>query len=137
MKGHYIARTLTALTWIALIAYSIWLWTQQAVVAADATNPMMNTFLLVLILLLGVYFVSLVARPEWVPNNRWMLAVLGVIIIIAAEALLQDNPATRVYTKDVLKIIGACLVITGPMKLLLTKEAEQKKFMQDVEIIEV
>jgi hypothetical protein len=48
---------------------------QQAVVVTDA-DPIMNTVLLVLVLVLGVYFIAMVARPEWVPNNRWMLAVL-------------------------------------------------------------
>jgi len=73
---------------------------------------MMNTLLLSLILLLGVYFIALVARPEWVPNNRWMLAVLGVIVIVTADAWLLDKPVANVYTKDTLKIIGAFLVIT-------------------------
>jgi hypothetical protein len=86
---------------------------------------------------LGVYFIALVARPEWVPNNRWMLAVLWIILILVAEAMLQDDPTTHIYLKDIVKIIGAFLVITWPMKLLLTKEAEQKKFMEEVEIIEV
>ncbi len=119
-----------------LIAYSIWLRMQQAVIVTDA-DPLMNTLLLVLILVLGVYFIALVARPEWVPNNRWMLAVLWIILIILAEAMLQDDATKFVYTKDILKVIGAFLVITWPMKLLLTKEAEQKKFMEEVQIIEV
>ena len=108
----------------------------QAVVVTDA-NPLMNTVLLVLILVLGVYFVALVARPEWVPNNRWMLAVLWIILILVAEAMLQDDASMHIYVQDIIKIIWAFLVITWPMKLLLTKEAEQKKFMEEVEIIEV
>lgn len=136
MKGHYIARTLTWLTGVWLIAYSIWLWMQQAVVVTDA-DPIMNTVLLVLVLVLGVYFIAMVARPEWVPNNRWMLAVLWIILILVAEAMLQDDPTTNIYLQDIVKIIWAFLVITWPMKLLLTKEAEQKKFMEEVEIIEV
>jgi hypothetical protein len=86
---------------------------------------------------LGVYFIAMVARPEWVPNNRWMLAVLWIILILVAEAMLQDDPTTNIYLQDIVKIIWAFLVITWPMKLLLTKEAEQKKFMEEVEIIEV
>jgi len=109
---------------------------QQAVVVIDA-DPIMNTVLLVLVLVLGVYFIALVARPEWVPNNRWMLAVLWIILILVAEAMLQDDPMTNIYLQDIVKIIWAFLVITWPMKLLLTKEAEQKKFMEEVEIIEV
>ena len=136
MKGHYIARTLTWLTGVWLIVYTIWLWMHQAVVVTDA-NPLMNTVLLVLILVLGVYFVALVARPEWVPNNRWMLAVLWIILILVAEAMLQDDASMHIYVQDIIKIIWAFLVITWPMKLLLTKEAEQKKFMEEVEIIEV
>ena len=136
MKGHYIARTLTWLTGVWLIAYTVWLWMQQAVVVTD-TDPIMNTLLLVLVLVLGVYFIALVARPEWVPNNRWMLAVLWIILILVAEAMLQDDPSTNIYLQDIVKIIWAFLVITWPMKLLLTKEAEQKKFMEEVEIIEV
>jgi hypothetical protein len=66
-----------------------------------------------------------------------MLAVVGIVIIFVAQSLFLDTPEQYIYLKDILKIIGASLVITGPMKLLTTKEAEQKKFMDEVEIIEV
>ena len=58
-------------------------------------------------------------------------------MIVFAHNILIDNPEQYSFLKDSMKIIGAMLVITWPMKLLITKEAEQAKMMQDVEIIEV
>lgn len=136
MKGHYIARTLTWLTWVGLILYVIWLWTQQAVVVTEAQLAL-NVVALSAVLFLGVYFLAVVARPEYAPNNRWMLAVLWVVLIILSNSMLQDNASAHIYLQDILKIIGAMLVITWPMKLLMTKEAQEKKFMEEAQIIEV
>jgi len=136
MKGHYIARTFTGLIGVFLIGYTIWLRMQQTIIVADGQEAQ-NMLFLALVLFLGVYFVYIVARPTAAPSNRWMLAVLWLVIILVAEAFLQDNPETSSYLKDILKIVGAMLVITWPMKLLITKEAEEKKYMEEVEIIEV
>lgn len=121
---------------MGLILYTIWLYTQQLAIVPEGQGSL-NMLMLVLILLLGFYFLILVAQPQFAPNNRWMLAVIGVLVIITAESMLQDDASNHIYLQDILKIIGALLVITGPMKLLVTKESQHKKFMQEVEIIEV
>lgn len=136
MKGHYIARALTGLTWVWLVLYTIWLRTQQAVVVTEAQLAL-NVAVLSAVLILGVYFLAVVARPEYAPNNRWMLAVLWVVLIVLSDRMLQDTPSAHIYLQDILKIIGAMLVITWPMKLLMTKEAQEKKFMEEAQIIEV
>lgn len=66
-----------------------------------------------------------------------MLAIIGLVLIYFAHTTLLDTPEKGIYLRDIVKILGAFLAITGPMKLLVTKEAEQAKFMEEVEIIEV
>ncbi len=109
---------------------------QQALIVAEGQESL-NVLFLALSLFLGVYFVVIVARPIYAPNNRRMLALLWVVVIACAHYFLQDRPESSIYLQDILKIVGALLVITWPMKLLITKEAEEKKFMEEVEIIEV
>lgn len=136
MKEHYIARTLAGLTGVWLLIYCGWLRTQKAMLAADG-HMMTNIAVFVACALVGVYLLAMVIRPQFAPSNRWLLAIVGIAVIIGAEAWLQDTPEKFVYIQDVMKIVGAALVITWPMKLLNTKAAEEKKFMEQVEIIEV
>lgn len=97
----------------------------------------MNMIAYGVIILFGIYLVAIVANPLLAPTKRRPLLVLWVIVIIFAELMLVDTVSEYAFLKDILKIIGAMLVITWPMKLLTTKEAEQAKMMQDIEIIEV
>lgn len=57
--------------------------------------------------------------------------------MLLAHLYLLDDATKHVYMQDILKVIGVALIITGPMKLLLTPQAQQKKYMEEVEIIEV
>lgn len=100
----------------------------------DAT---MNIVSYVIVLLFGVYLVAIVANPLLAPTKRRPLSLLWIIVIVFAHLMLIDTVAEYAFLRDILKIIGAMLAITWPMKLLTTKEAEQAKMMQDVEIIEV
>lgn len=99
--------------------------------------PSISLILLIVTILFGIRLVALVGRPTLVPTNRRLLLCVGILVIVIAHSTLTDDPAKYIYLKDILKIVGAALVITGPMKMLNTPEAEQKKMMEDVEIIEV
>lgn len=106
-------------------------------VVAYTEENMMNSIAFGVVLLFGIYLVAIVANPLFVPTKRRPLSLLWIFVIVFAHNILIDNPEQYSFLKDSMKIIGAMLVITWPMKLLTTKEAEQAKMMQDVEIIEV
>ena len=96
-----------------------------------------NIAILGIVMLLAVYLLLIVLFPQFAPTNRRSIALLGVMCILFAEQMLVDDASQGVYLKDLVKILGALLAITGPMKLLVTAETEQAKFDKEVQIIEV
>lgn len=109
MKTH-IFRTIRILALAAFIAYVVWLYIMQA----QLVWPMFSAYniaafvglWLVLVFLLVAAFV-----PTLLPDNRRSVALFGIALILCAHYYLIDTPALHIYTSDLLKILGLCLVI--------------------------
>lgn len=121
---------------VSLFLYAGWLLFIGAVVTTNG-NAMLSIGILVAVMLFGLYLLGIVLQPQRAPNNRWMLLAVGVSVILFAEGLLLDMPWQSIYVQDILKVVGMLLVVTGPMKLLVTKKVAHDKYMKEVEIIEV
>jgi hypothetical protein len=135
-KQHIIARVVVFLFGLGVGLYSIRLLIgQENVTMYDQQS--FSLLALIFVLLVALYLIALTLRPRLVPTNRRALAVIGLVLIYFAHTTLLDTPEKNIYLRDIIKILGAFLAITGPMKLLVTKETEEAKFMEDVEIIEV
>jgi exosortase/archaeosortase len=135
-KQHIIARVVVFLFGLGVGLYSIRLLIgQENVTMYDQQS--FSLLALIFVLLVALYLIALTLRPRLVPTNRRALAVIGLVLIYFAHTTLLDTPEKSIYLRDIIKILGAFLAITGPMKLLVTKETEEAKFMEDVEIIEV
>lgn len=63
--------------------------------------------------------------------------MIGIGIMLLAEALLVDNIDQQVYLQDVMKVVAVFFIIAGPTKLLISKKMAAKKESENVEIIEV
>ena len=132
---HLIARIFFFIVALALALYTGRLLMTQAI--ATSYTDWKNIAILGIVMLLAVYLLLIVLFPQFAPTNRRSIALLGVMCILFAEQMLVDDASQGVYLKDLVKILGALLAITGPMKLLVTAETEQAKFDKEVQIIEV
>lgn len=130
------AKTLLLLIGWWLIAYTIRLWTQQAVLVADGMEQY-NMIAYVYLSIIGIYLLALAVVESIVPNNRRSLLVLWLALIITSHLYLSDSPELRIYIWDIVKLIWVFLVITWPTKFFISKKYQEKKFEQEVEIIEV
>ncbi len=118
-----------------LIAYAIWLRINHFPVTAGLQH--MTDIALIAAIVVGAWLLLAVIRPSMLPQNRWAIGVVGLIIIILAEMQLSDDPSRHIYLKDFAKVIGVFLVIVGPMKLLIPKKVQQEMEDKNVEVIEV
>lgn len=87
---------------------------------------------LVLVFLLVAAFV-----PTLLPDNRRSVALFGIALIVCAHYYLIDTPALHIYTSDLLKILGLCLVIAWPTRMLVPESVREERAQKNVEIIEV
>ncbi|USN55861.1 MAG: hypothetical protein H6765_04775 [Candidatus Peribacteria bacterium] len=128
-------KTLTLLLGFALLTYVVWLLSIGAQVTND--TGAINIVLLVACLVIALYLVAINFFPTWIPHNRWSLGMIGIGIMLLAEALLVDNIDQQVYLQDVMKVVAVFFIIAGPTKLLISKKMAAKKESENVEIIEV
>ncbi len=126
-----------AVIWVGLIWYVVWLYMQWSIVAGQ-NFVQYNVSFLILALILGMYLIWIsVFTYLCLPDNRWSLMMLWIAIIWIAEVYFLDNPEVHVYLADILKLVWVILVIVWPSKALVSKAYEEKKFEEEIEIIEV
>ncbi len=92
---------------------------------------------LIVCAIVGFLLIVAAIKPALLPQNRWSIAVVGIIIILLAQSQLSDDPSRYVFLQDIMKVIGVYLIIVGPMKLLIPKSVQEEVAQKDVEIIEV
>lgn len=64
------------------------------------------------------------------------LIVIGLVLILLGHYVLLNDPTTRVYVGDLVKVFGVAITLMGPTGLLITHEAKKKQQESKMEIIE-
>lgn len=122
--------------WIALLAYTIRLWTTGAVIInSDLSDYNMVAYIYVAVI--ALFVVAIVVAEMILPDNRRSLFLLWVWILFTSHLYLTDDPTTSVYLKDILKLFWVFFIIAGPTKMLISEAYEEKKFEEEIEVIEV
>lgn len=130
-----VVKIITFLIGAALIAYTGWLWIGNLPVTSGLIH--VSKIALIICAIVGFLLIIAAMRPALLPQNRWSIAVVGIIIIMLAHSQLSDDPSRYIFLKDVMKVIGVYLIIVWPMKLLIPKKIQEEVAQKDVEIIEV
>ena len=66
---------------------------------------------LIVCAIVGFLLIVAALKPALLPQNRWSIAVFGIIMILLAQSQLSDDPSRYVFLKDIIKVIGVYLII--------------------------
>lgn len=130
-----VVKIITFLIGAGLIAYTGWLWVGNLPVTSGLIH--VTRMALIVCAIVGFLLIVATLKPALLPQNRWSIAVVGIIIILLAQSQLSDDASRYIFLKDIMKVIGVYLIIVGPMKLLIPKKVQEEVAQKDVEIIEV
>jgi len=132
----YLIKIIVALIWAAVAWYAVWLHLQDASLmqAWWEGNEMIA---IIFVVVIWLFLLWAAVKESMLPNNRRGILLFGVGVIWSAHVYLLDSPEQMVYLRDVMKLVWVFLCIAGPMKLLQSAKYEEKKFEQEVEVIEV
>lgn len=132
----YIIKIILFLIWAGIVWYSIWLYLGgQQVVPAGMES--INLTAIIFVVIIWLFLLAVIVRESLLPDNRRGVLLLWVGIIRASHIYLADSPADMVYLRDIMKLVGVFLCIVWPMKLLTTDWYAEKKFEEEMEVIEV
>lgn len=123
------------LIWVGVAWYAAWLFTQGQTVVLDFYE-WYNIPILIGAILLGLYLAIWVVMPRVFPTGRWTILFFGVCLVLVAYYIMQDNPSQQIYLRDILRILGAVLMIVWPMKLLIPSGVIKAQEDKSIEIIE-
>jgi len=104
-----VVKIITFLIGAALIAYTGWLWIGNLPVTSGLIH--VSKIALIICAIVGFLLIIAAMRPALLPQNRWSIAVVGIIIIMLAHSQLSDDPSRYIFLKDVMKVIGVYLII--------------------------
>lgn len=129
-----VMKTITSIIWFGLFVYVWWLFMQgqQVTVSSDT-----NIIALILCIVVAVFLLILVFRPRLVTTNRWVLWIIGILVILSASYWLADNADQMIYLRDIMILVWVYITITGPTKLLIPQKVQEALADEKVEIIEV
>lgn len=129
-------KLITLLLGAGLIAYAVRLCLRDASVM-QAWWEGWDMMALIFVWLIWLFLVLIVFWESILPNNRRWVLLLGIGLIWSAHVYLADSPENMVYLQDIMKLVWVFLCIAWPTKSLQSKNYEQKKFDDEVEVIEV
>ncbi len=132
----YIVKILLAIIAVWVIGYAWRLLKEDATVVSEGMEQF-NDIALYFVLAIWLFLLASVVKESLLPNNRWSVLLLWIAIIRASHVYLQDSPEAQVYLKDIMKLVWVFLCITWPMKLLTSEKYAEKKFEEEIEIVEV
>lgn len=132
----YIIKALLTLISLWILWYSWRLLKEDAIVVGESMKQF-NDIALYFTLAIWLFLLATVAKESLLPNNRWSVLLLGIAIIRASHVYLKDSPEAQVYLRDIMKLVWVFLCVTWPMKLLTSENYAEKKFEEEVEIVEV
>lgn len=124
------------LVWWWILLYALRLLSQWAIII-DPQFAEVNIWAYIYVIIIAIFLIALIIKETLLPDNRRWLLVLGIAIILTSHLYLRDNPSLHIYLADIMKLLWVILVIVWPTKMLVTKAYEEKKFEEEVEIIEV
>lgn len=124
------------LLWWGILSYTLRLLSQWATII-DPQFVEANIWAYIYVIIIALFLIALIIKETLLPDNRRGLLVLGIAIILTSHLYLRDNADLHIYLADIMKLLWVILVVVWPTNMLVTKAYEEKKFEEEIEIIEV
>ncbi len=124
------------LLWWGILLYALRLLSQWATII-DPQFVEANIWAYIYVIIIALFLIALIIKETLLPDNRRGLLVLGIAIILTSHLYLRDNADLHIYLADIMKLLWVILVVVWPTNMLVTKAYEEKKFEEEIEIIEV
>jgi len=118
----------------SLLAYSWWLLLNNAQVSSWQIPSEILLFSVAIfagIMLLGG-FVDIC-----LPKARIIQSIIWLILIFVWYSFFQDMPSANIYLGDILRILGAWMVVAGIFWWCISPKCKQKAQSSKIQIIEV
>ncbi len=131
-----IVKILKIFTWIAIIAYNIYLYQQSAVIV-KLDFIWLNILAYVLEILFAIFIIFTALKTIKIKKLKWIQFFIGIVLISFSYFLLQDDVNKYIFIRDLTIVLGVVIVIAAPTWFLISKEVEKKLEDDATEIIEV
>ena len=117
-----------------LICFLVYLYTNWVIIVREDITDINLVIYISLFVIFLYYLIFYAVRPTYIKYYRVINTIIWIIVIYISQYFLANSWIDGIYYWDILCIIWVILTIIWPTKLLVTKELEDSK---KVEIIEV
>lgn len=117
-----------------LICFLVYLYTNWVIIVREDITDINLVIYISLFVIFLYYLIFYAVRPTYIKYYRVINTIIWIIVIYISQYFLANSWIDWIYYWDILCIIWVILTIIWPTKLLVTKELEDSK---KVEIIEV
>ena len=117
-----------------LICFLVYLYTNWVIIVREDITDINLVIYISLFVIFLYYLIFYAVRPTYIKYYRVINTIIWIIVIYISQYFLANSWLNWIYYWDILCIIWVILTIIWPTKLLVTKELEDSK---KVEIIEV
>lgn len=117
-----------------LVAYGWWLLLNNVNVSS---GEIPSQILLFGVVGLGAFIMIMGFLDICLPKARIVQVFMGLVLIYGGYYFFQDNPAANVYLGDIIRILGAWMVVAGIFGWCITPKCKEQHQNSKVQIIEV
>ena len=117
-----------------LICFLVYLYTNWVIIVREDITDINLVIYISLFVIFLYYLIFYAVRPTYIKYYRVINTIIWIVVIYISQYFLANSWLNWIYYWDILCIIWVILTIIWPTKLLVTKELEDSK---KVEIIEV
>lgn len=134
MKKDIILRIVRILIWLWLLAYVGWIYYNKYNICV---NPDWNLYAILFVSVLGLFIFAVGILMPCFPKMRLIQFLFWIFLIIFSYYFFKDDPWRYIFIRDILRIIGALLVILWPLGVCVPNKCIKQEEEKKIEIIEV
>ncbi len=117
-----------------LLAYGGWLLINNLEVTSGVIP---SQILLFVVIGLWAFIMVMGFLDICIPKARIVQVLMGLMLIYSGYYFFKDNPSANVYLGDIIRILGAWMVVAGIFGWCVTPKCKKQQQDAKVQIIEV
>ncbi len=134
MRKDIILRVIRLIIWLGLIIYAWWIYKNWYIISVNAE---WNLYAIGFVGILGLFITLMWILMPCFPKMRLIQFLFWFFLIVFSYYFFRDNPDKFIFIRDILRVLGALLVILGPFGVCVPQKCVKQEEEKKIEIIEV
>ncbi len=135
-KKDKIISIVRLIVWFIFLAYSFYIFSNWLIIVKDDFVHY-NTLAQIFVFVFGLFITFMGIYPICFPKARLMQFFVWLFLILIGYYVFINNPDKGIYIGDMLRVLGAFLVVVAPFWLCVPDVCKKQEEEKNIEIIEV